>query len=234
MNISKKVYFLIKFILIVITVFSLFRVLLFKDYSMVIVSLLTLIVYALPNIVGKIFKVQFPFLLDIAICVFTFLSTILGDVYNFYVIVPWWDDVLHFTSGMMFVEIGLFFIDLIKKKNNKIYLNSLYKIAISFCFTITVLSFWECIEFGFDNILGTDTQKDTVITEINSSEFTRKNKKLDKKIYVDSIFVNDQDWKEIYGGYLDIGLYDTMIDLLDGILGALIYSCIRYRYLRKE
>ena len=76
--------------------------------------------------------------------------------------------------------------------------------------------------------LGTDTQKDTIVTEINSSEFTRKNKGTDKYIKIDTLIVNNQDWNEKYGGYLDIGLHDTMYDLLNGIIGAFFYSIVRY------
>ena len=235
MSKSRKIYIFIKILLISLVTYIFFESVpsqpkppSLKTYTTSIVSVISLFIFILPNIVGKIFKVKFPMLLDIVICIFTFFAQILGDIYNFYLIIPWWDDFLHFTSGMMFIEIGYFFIDLIKINNSKICLSPLFMVAISFYFTITVLTFWECIEFGCDKFLGTDTQKDTIVTEINSSEFTRKNKGTDKYIKIDTLIVNNQDWNEKYGGYLDIGLHDTMYDLLNGIIGAFFYSIVRY------
>lgn len=42
-------------------------------------------------------------------------------------------------------------------------------------------------------------------------------------------------WEFIkYGGYIDIGLNDTMIDLLSGLYGAIMFSLFEYKYLKSR
>ena len=234
MNKKEKIYMIIKVILIIFVFISLIRSIIIKNFTMSLVSLISLIIFCLPYLFGKILHVKFPIFLNLIICVFAFLSQILGDVYDFYLLIPWWDDFLHFTSGIMIIEIAYFFINIIGQNNNKIYLTPLYKVAISFFFTISILTFWECFEFSCDKFLGTDTQKDTIVNKINSSEFTKNNKDANRTIEMNSIIINNNDWIENYGGYIDIGLNDTMYDLLNGIAGTTIYSFVRYKFLKKE
>lgn len=68
-------------------------------------------------------------------------------------------------------------------------------------------------------ILGTDMQKDTVIRNINSMY-------LSHDIYVDKVIVNDIDFMERYGGYLDIGLYDTIGDMICTVVGSFMFIVI--------
>lgn len=234
MNLKEKICFAIKFLLISIVLFTIVRTLIIRKYDMTFIAILTLFVFSLPYIVSKIFKIKFPSTLEIVIFLFAFLAQIMGDVYDLYIIIPWWDDFLHFICGMMFIEIGLFFISIIIRNNPKININLHLKFVISFCFTITILVFWECFEYGIDRILKTDTQKDTVITEITSSKFANNDNNNKKNMTINSIVINDVDWNKEYGGYLDIGLFDTMNDLIDGIAGAFIYSFFKYIFMKKE
>ena len=234
MSKKEKIYMFIKILLVVFILISLIRAIIINNFTMILVSLISLIIFCLPYLFGKIFHVKFPIFLNLIICVFVFLSQILGDVYDFYLLFPWWDDFLHFTSGIMIIEIAYFFMNIINQNNNKIYLTPLYKVAVSFCFTISILAFWECFEFSCDKFLGTDTQKDTIVNKINSSEFTKNNKYANRTIEMNSIIINNNDWIESYGGYIDIGLNDTMYDLLNGIGGAIIYSFVRYKFLKSK
>ena len=234
MSKKEKIYMFIKILLVVFILISIIRAIIINNFTMILVSLISLIIFCLPYLFGKIFHVKFPIFLNLIICVFVFLSQILGDVYDFYLLLPWWDDFLHFTSGIMIIEIAYFFMNIIGQYNNKIQLTPLYKVAVSFCFTISILAFWECFEFSCDKFLGTDTQKDTIVTKINSSEFTKKDKDANRIIEMNSIIINDNDWIENYGGYIDIGLMDTMHDLLNGIAGTTIYSFVRYKFLKSK
>jgi len=42
-----------------------------------------------------------------------------------------------------------------------------------------------------------------------------------------------KDWMKKYGGYIDIGLNDTMLAFFNGLLGSLICSIGNYIYLKK-
>jgi len=231
---EKKIINIIKIILSLTVIYIFIKVLIAKKYVMALVSIITLIFFNLPNLIEKIFRVNFPPLLELSVCLFTFGAIIIGDIFEFYSIIPWWDDLLHFTSGFLFIAVGMFFIDIILKKNKKIYLPLILKIIISFCFTVTLLTIWECFEYGCDKLLGTDTQKDTIITKINSSELVKDNKSDSKIIDINSLYVNNNNWMNLYGGYIDIGLNDTMNDLLDGFMGALLFSIIDYFCLKNK
>ena len=76
-------------------------------------------------------------------------------------------------------------------------------------------------------------QKDTFITSISSVDLNPKKVNKAIKLNVESVEVNGEDWMEKYGGYMDIGLYDTMFDLLCGLLGATSASIFAYFHMKK-
>ncbi len=82
--------------------------------------------------------------------------------------------------------------------------------------------------------MGTDMQKDTVITDIISVNLNDDKVNKAIKIGIDKLTVNGEDWIQKYGGYIDIGLYDTMYDLLDGIIGASVFSISRLYLFKKK
>lgn len=225
---------LIRIILSIIVIIVLVRQIMLKDWFMVFSCLYTLITFSIPTIFDKKFKIKFPFVLEIAIYLFVFAAEIIGEVGAYYITVSWWDDLLHTTSGMLLTSVGLFLISLLGKKNKKLYLPTFYKVLTAFCFSATILVLWECFEFGMDNFFGTDMQKDTIITTINSVNLNKKRLNSSVELKVTSLEVNDEDWIKEYNGYIDIGLYDTMYDLLDGLMGTLLYSIFSYLYLNKK
>ena len=77
--------------------------------------------------------------------------------------------------------------------------------------TIGVL--WEFFEFGMDRLFHMDMQKDTIVHTISSVMLDPTNKNIPITIDgITSVAVNGKDLG--FDGYLDIGLYDTMEDLL--------------------
>ena len=73
-----------------------------------------------------------------------------------------------------------------------------------------------------DNVFNKDMQKDTVVNNITSTLFSQdKNKAIKKEI--NSLYINNIDFIQEYGGYIDIGLYDTMEDMICALLGALLF-----------
>ena len=99
--------------------------------------------------------------------------------------------------------------------------------------TIGVL--WEFFEFGADKFLKLDMQKDRIVEKISSVNFDSK--KDNNAIVVDDISYtiiydkNGNVLQKIDGGYLDIGIIDTMKDLFVNFIGALVFSIFGYIYL---
>ena len=100
-----------------------------------------------------------------------------------------------------------------------IYGSIYFVILFIFSFAMMAESIWEIFEFSMDRVIGTDMQKDTVIRNINSMY-------LSHDIYVDKVIVNDIDFMERYGGYLDIGLYDTIGDMICTVVGSFMFIVI--------
>lgn len=231
---KKKMGKIVRLILSLIVIAIMIRQIFLKEWFMVFACIFTLIVFAIPRVFDKKFNIKFPMALEIAIYLFVFGAEIIGEIGEYYINVSWWDDLLHTVSGMLLAAVGLFFISVLNNENKRLNLPVFYKVFATFCFSITILALWECFEFGADCLTGSDMQKDTFITTINSVDLNEKKVNKSVSLNIETIEVNGEDWMKKYGGYLDIGLYDTMYDLLDGLLGASIYSIFSYFYLKKK
>lgn len=73
-------------------------------------------------------------------------------------------------------------------------------------------------------------QKDTIINEINSVMFDENKENKVYNIKIDSVVINGEEWE----GYIDIGLIDTMKDLLVNAIGAITFSIIGYITMKKN
>ncbi len=85
---------------------------------------------------------------------FILMSVFAGTVLGFYELIPWWDKLLHFLSGLLFAQIGkeIYIFYGGNKKNNRLY------ILFSISFAFGVAGLWEIWEFTGDNILKTNAQ----------------------------------------------------------------------------
>ena len=84
-----------------------------------------------------------------------------------------------------------------------------------------------------DLFFGMDTQKDTIVNSINTVMLDPTGG--NQVIHIgdiNSVIVNG---KELgLGGYLDIGLLDTMKDLFVNFIGAVVFSIIGFFYVKKR
>lgn len=149
------------------------------------------------------------------LCVLYAIGPMLGHTLNFYSLIPHWDKLLHITGGVVFAIVGFFLFQLMVGKDTK---HVLAAGVFALCFSMALSMLWEFYEFGSDTFLGTDTQADTVVTSITSHYFSDVMGEVGTIEPVESVAINGEamDW----GGYLDLGLHDTMMDMLLETLGA--------------
>ena len=99
---------------------------------------------------------------------------------------------------------------------------------------MTVGVIWEFFECTMDQLFFLDMQKDTVVNTIGSIMLdpTGGNTSTVLKNITDVIVVQADGTQTALGlgGYLDIGLLDTMEDLFVNFIGALTFSIIGYFY----
>ena len=108
---------------------------------------------------------------------------------------------------------------------------------VAFCFSMTVGVLWEFFEFFMDKVFLLDMQKDTVLHVISSVALDPAN--ANNPVVIGPITgVTVQTTAGSVpldlGGWLDIGLVDTMADLIVNFVGALIFSVIGYFYVKRR
>lgn len=222
-----------------LVIFVLIRSLLRREYQSMFLCALSLVLMVLPSIISKKLKIVLPSTLEIIILLFIFAAEILGEIHSFYVRIPNWDTMLHTINGFLCAAIGFCLVDMLNRNDQFSFkLSPLYLAIVSFCFSMTVGVLWEFYEFGVDQLLGMDMQKDTVVHIINSVNLdpTRSNTVIHIQDIVDTIVVHSDGTQESLGlgGYLDLGIIDTMKDLLVNFIGAVVFSTIGYFYVKQE
>lgn len=199
-----------------------------KQWENVFTCVLVLVLFLMPSIVEKRFSFKMPSALEIIILFFIFAAEILGELQAFYIKYHFWDTMLHTTNGFLCAAFGYGMVDLLNRNDKiKMQLSPFFLAFVSFCFSMTIGVLWEFFEFGMDRLFFTDMQKDTVGSVISSTMLdpTASNKAVVIKNITD-VAVNGESLG--LGGYLDIGLFDTMKDLFVNFIGAVVFSVIGY------
>ena len=224
------VYFVLRFLVIVMMVLQLLN----WNYENVFLCVLTLVFLVAPSFVQVTFKVELPTTLEIIILVFIFAAEILGEISEFYLMFPFWDTVLHTLNGFLAAAIGFSLVDLLNRSEKMVFnLSPLFTAIVAFCFSMTIGVLWEFFEFGMDQIIGYDMQKDTVIHTIRSVMLDPAGRNV--PYVLDGIRETAVNGRELgLGGYLDIGLIDTMEDLIVNFIGAFLFSVIGFFYVKNR
>jgi len=232
---SIAVYFLFRTLVIICMVLQFLR----GDLNNAILCLLSLVLFILPFFIERQFKIELPNTLEIIIILFIFAAEILGEINNFYGIIPAWDTILHTINGFLAAGVGFSLVDLLNKNIEYIELSPLFMSIIAFSFSMTIGVLWEFYEFASDYYLfKTDMQKDRIVSHISSTLLNEdgENEPVTiENIEKTEIYSKDSDGNTIVttisNGYLDIGIIDTMKDLFVNFIGATIFSILRYLYI---
>lgn len=230
-----SVYLLLR----VFVIFTLVRHVFRRDFESVFLCGLTLFLLILPSIITRRLNIELPGTLEIIILLFIFAAEILGEINSFYVRVPNWDTMLHTLNGFLCAAIGFALVDMLNRSDVFSFkLSPLYLAIVAFCFSMTVGVMWEFFEYGVDCFLGLDMQKDTVISSIYSVMLdpSNSNKIVAIRDIDHAIAVHSDGTQTVIpvSGYLDIGLHDTMKDLLVNFIGAVVFSVIGFFYVKQK
>lgn len=203
-------------------------------YDNVFICLLVLALFMIPAFIQKNFGLELPSGLQIVILLHIFASEILGELACYYVQYQHWDTIMHTVWGFLCAAIGYSLVDILNRDSRESFkLSPVYLALAAFCFSMTVGVLWEFFEFAMDRIFLLDMQKDTVLTQISSVMLDKTNSNIPIVVGgISSASINGQELG--LGGYLDIGLYDTMEDLFVNFIGALVFSVIGFFGAKKE
>ena len=226
--------FIVFYVLRLLVLVVLVRQIMLANYEGAFFCVLTLLLLYVPSWIQVKLRIELPPALEITILCFIFAAEILGEVNAFYVVVPNWDTMLHTINGFLAAAVGFSMIMLLNDDERLTFnLSPLFLALVAFCFSMTIGVLWEFFEFSMDFFFGTDMQKDTVVHALHTValDATRSNK-----------VVTIPDIQEVYingealglGGYLDIGIIDTMKDLFVNFIGAVVFSITGFFYAKSK
>ena len=234
-NIKKnKKFFILYMVLRGLVILVMVAQFLNKNYENVFLCLLTLLLFCIPSVVELRLSIDIPDVLEAIIYMFIFAAEILGEINKYYLIFPQWDTILHTLNGFLAAAIGFSLVNLLNKSQRFTFqLSPVFLAVVAFCFSMTIGVVWEFFEYFMDMNFGLDMQKDTVVHAISSVMLNPTGANRPEAIRgITSVVVNGQELG--LGGYLDIGLIDTMNDLLVNFVGAFTFSVIGYFSLKHK
>ena len=227
---SFLVYVVLRAMVILVMILQIFN----RNYENVFLCALTLLLLIVPSFLQVNLKIELPTGLEIILLFFVFAAEILGEIEAYYIRFPFWDTMLHTLNGFLMAAIGFSLVDILNRNERfKFELSPFFVAIVAFCFSMTIGVLWEFFECAMDLFFGQDMQKDTIVHAFSSVMLDPEG--ANHPIRVSGIYdvaVNGQSLG--LGGYLDIGLLDTMKDLFVNFVGAVIFSAVGYIYIRNR
>lgn len=224
------VYVTLRALVILVMILQIFN----RNYEGVFYCILTLILLMIPSFIQMELKIELPTTLEIFILILIFAAEILGEIGSYYTKVANWDTMLHTINGFLAAAIGFSLVDILNRNEKvKVQLSPLFMAVVAFCFSMTIGVMWEFWECGMDLFLGMDMQKDTIVHSISTVMLDPTGG--NRVVHIDNIKNTAVNGMELgLGGYLDIGLIDTMKDLFVNFIGAVVFSIIGFFYVKQR
>lgn len=199
----------------IFVIFTVFTLLTGGEADRLALAVGTIFLVLLPMLVEKLFRCR----ICLSIYLFSLayaIGPMLGHCWKLYYTIPVWDKLLHISGGVMFAILGAYFFDLLAKGKDL----PLARTIFALCFSIAAAVIWEFFEFGADIFLGMDMQDDTMVYGLSSYLLGDTLGVIGNITNIQSVTVNGIELP----GYIDIGLLDTMLDMLLETVSAVVTS----------
>ena len=114
----------------------------------------------IPGFLIRRVRLSIPTVMLVVYAVFLYCAIYLGEVRNFYFVVPHWDTILHIFSGAALGALGFSVISILNKTESlHLSLEPAFVALFAFGFAVSLGVIWEIYEFAADSILNTNMQK---------------------------------------------------------------------------
>lgn len=132
-----------------------------SDYVLMLLQcILGIIVMFIPSFVEHKLSIDIPNNMEITYFIFLYCAIYLGEVRNFYYLIPYWDVILHAFSGAMLGALGFSLVCYFNDTDFfEINLSPFFIALFAFCFALAAGVVWEIYEFLADSLIGTNMQK---------------------------------------------------------------------------
>lgn len=233
----KSTFVIFSILRILVLVCMVRQIVFHQNYEGFFFCLLTLALLYLPSLVQVRFRIEIPVALEITILCFIYAAEILGEINAFYQKIPFWDTILHTLNGFLCAAIGFSLVLLLNDHEKLTFeLSPIFLALVAFSFSMTVGVIWEFFECGMDQLFGMDMQKDRIINAIHTVMLDTSNTNTVVTIPdIQDVILVQSDGTQVplgLGGYLDVGILDTMKDLFVNFIGAIVFSTFGYFYAR--
>ncbi len=222
-------YSILRILVVIVAVVQFYN----RNYENVFLCILTLILFIVPNIFSTSLKIELPRGLQIIMLLFIYAAEILGEINSYYMTISNWDTMLHTINGFLAAAIGFALVDILcKSEKIKFELSPMFMALVAFCFSMTIGVLWEFFEYWMDCLFLIDMQKDTIIQQFSSAALAVAG---EREAIISGITETTINGEVLpIEGYLDIGLHDTMEDLIVNFIGAIIFSFFGYFYIKSK
>ena len=183
------------------------------EYNRLVLAVGTLGLVLLPEIMERLFSCR----MSLGVYVFGLLYAIgpmLGHCWDLYYADIYWDKLLHIAGGVMFALVGLYLFEFLSRGDRSCLLQALFAL----CFSMALAVLWEFVEYGCDVFFHTDMQQDTLLSAVYSYLLGNGPGVAGALENIQSVVVDGVEFSA--GGYVDIGLHDSMQDMLVETAGA--------------
>ncbi|MDE6589501.1 MAG: hypothetical protein K2K53_03970 [Oscillospiraceae bacterium] len=234
---NKKLVYAVYFVLRLSVVGMLVAQFFNQNYENVLLCVLTLVLFMLPSAFERRLHIELPGTLEIIILLFIYAAEILGEIRAYYTTYLGWDTMLHTMNGFLCAAIGFALVDILNEEEKvSLHLSPFFMAVTAFCFSMTIGVLWEFFEFSMDRFLLVDMQKDTIIDTISTVNLDPDHGTAAVIVKgIQDVILVLEDGTQMplgLGGYLDVGIIDTMKDLFVNFIGAVVFSTIGYFYVK--
>lgn len=131
-----------------------------SDYILMLLEcILGIFAMLLPGLLTKKFRLEIPDKMYYLYVLFLYAAIYLGEVRDFYYVIPYWDTILHCMSGLVMGFFGFSLVDILNTSNKRVALSPFFVAFFALSFAVTVGVVWEVYEFTADTIFATNMQK---------------------------------------------------------------------------
>jgi uncharacterized membrane protein YjdF len=102
-----------------------------------------------------LFKYKLPYEFQLIYLIFIFWAQILGSIADLYNTISWYDNVMHFISGILDSMLAIYIFNRLVRYNQY---NIRFITIFSISFTAAIGVFWEIYEYTVSKITGMDLQ----------------------------------------------------------------------------
>lgn len=132
-----------------------------SDYLLMVVQCsVGIAITHIPAMAEKHLRINIPPFMKVVYSTYLFCAIFLGEVLDFYHLVPGWDSILHLNSGIMLGLLGcMVFVYSSRKQGADQQLSPALVTLFAFCFSMCAGALWEIYEYMMDSLLDLNMQK---------------------------------------------------------------------------